>query len=158
MTKSLAFALTSLLALVGCGAQSSALSASTTPEHLRTDNDRYAAAYGEAFATYQAEVELAVARTYGTRLEAEAVAASHMSQRFYGHLEHALARRGLSMRGFRLHQSHHPELTAHLDRDFDVTEVRTTAIAIAERVDPIAPLMVAFDERDDADDVALAQR
>lgn len=150
----LSVAILSVLAmpLVGCGA--SALSASSTPEHLRTDNDRYAEAYRAAFTTYESEVELAVSRTYSSRSEAEAVAASHMSQRFQGLLQSELNARGLTLRGFRVHSEHHPELVAALDTGYSnrLDELRGTALAIAERVDPLGSWHIAFDvpERDNS--------
>ncbi len=137
------------LPLVGCGA--GALSGQArVPEHLRTDNDRYAEAFGAAFSRYEGEVELAVSRVYNSRDEAAAVAASCSAFRFRGLLGEELNAHGLTLRGFEQHRAHHPELAAQLEERFSdrLTAVRQTARAIPERLDPLGPWQVAFDSPD----------
>lgn len=104
MNQSVVLSLFTVLA-VGCGANLQ--SQAQRPEHLVTDGERYAAAIDEAYDAYEAEARDAAAMSFRSDAEAEVLMRTLAGNRLETHLEAALSRRGLSLRGLRVYARNH---------------------------------------------------
>ncbi len=107
-----------LFVVSGCGAATASNPYAAGEARLVDDADLYAAAYTRAFDAYEARVEMSRTRTYRSHAEAEALSRTISGARFDALLERSLAESGLTVRGFRYFQAHHPEQTRALDERY----------------------------------------
>ncbi len=156
MSNRIAPSFVAFLLVITSGCASQAVPAPTTRAAV-TDSDRYAEALELARVQYQNEVEMAVSQVYRTQDEADLVAASFNEGRYDYVLNQHLAQRGLSERGLRGHAERHPG-TASLIRTVrdEVAATAFTADLIRDRVRPQRPLMVPFEEPEEATQVQVA--